>query len=74
MPLSRTDQSNPIVDIVYDGMRASLVSDEQPFVVYDESVPIFDWAQRRNHRMKQVQDVALLTTERLAGFRTGQFR
>lgn len=74
VPLSRTDQSNPITDIVYDGMRASLVSDEQPFVVYDESVPIFDWAQRRNHRMKQVQDVALLTTERLAGFRTGQFR
>ena len=72
--LSRTDQSNPITDIVYDGIRASLISDGQPFVVYDESVSIFDWAHRRGRVIKQVQDVALLTTEKLAGFRVGQFR
>lgn len=74
VPLSLTDQSNPIVDTIYDGLHKPAESDMQPFVIYDRQVPIKDWEHRAGVKLQKVRDVALVTSERFSDYRVGYFQ
>ena len=73
IPLGLTDQSEAIRDVVFGGLDARVVSDAQPFVVYHESVPIFDWAEETGHRIRYVWEVADISVADYAHYRVGWF-
>lgn len=73
LPIGLTDQSDAIRRVAFDGLDARLVSDGQPFVVYDANVPIFDWAERNGHRIRYVWEVAEITVGDYANYRVGFF-
>lgn len=69
VPLGLTDQSDPIRSAVFSGMDARVVSDGQPFVVYHESVPIFDWAEREGRRIRYVWEAAEISVAEWSHYR-----
>lgn len=74
LTLSQVTQNNPIRNIIFNGMSADLVTDAQPFVVYSEQYPIFDWAKKWNKQIKTVGEVAEISVQDYSNYRVAHFR
>lgn len=65
---------HPILDVLFKGMDERLVSDGQPFILYDPAVPIFDWSQKHARSIKTVGDVSLISARDYSDFKLAHFR
>ena len=75
VPLGKiTLYRHPILDVMFNGLDSRLVTDGQPFIIYDKSVPIFDWAEKNQKRIWSVGEVSMITARDYSEYKIAHFR